>query len=38
MKHGRLLHINPNLDEIFENPPILAFRRNGNFIDIIGTN
>ena len=35
MKH--LVHINPNLAEIFQNPPILAFRRNKNLRDIIGT-
>ena len=28
MKHWHLLHIKPNLAEIFQNPPILAFRRN----------
>ena len=37
MKHWLLLHINPNLAEIFQNPPILAFRRNKNLRDIIGT-
>ena len=37
MKHRYLLHINPNLAEIFKNPPILAFRRNKNLGDIIGT-
>ena len=37
MKHWYLLHINPNLAEIFQNPPILAFRRNKNLRDIIGT-
>ena len=37
MKHWHLLHINPNLAEIFQNPPILAFRRNKNLRDIIGT-
>ena len=36
MKHWHLLHINPNLAEIFQNPPILAFRRNKNLRDIIG--
>ena len=30
MKHWHLLHINPNLAEIFQNPAILAFRRNKN--------
>ena len=33
MKHWHLLHINPNLAEIFQNPPILAFRRNKNLRD-----
>ena len=37
MKHWHLLHINPNLAEIFQNPPILAFRLNKNLRDIIGT-
>ena len=37
MKHWHLLHINPNLAETFENLPILAFRRNKNLRDIIGT-
>ena len=37
MKHWDLLHINPNLAEIFQSPPILAFRRHKNLRDIIGT-
>ena len=37
MKHWHLLHINANLAEIFQNPPILAFHRNKNPRDIIGT-
>ena len=37
MKHWHLLHINPNVTEIFQNPPILAFCRNKNLRDIIGT-
>ena len=37
MKNWHLLHINPNLAEIFRSPPILAFRRNKNLKDIIGT-
>ena len=37
MKHWHLLHINPNLAEIFQSPPILAFRRKKNLRDIIGT-
>ena len=37
MKHWHLLHINPNLAEIFQNPPILAFRQNKNLREIIGT-
>ena len=36
MKHWHLLHINPNLAEIFRNPPILAFLRNKILRDIIG--
>ena len=31
------MHINPNLAKIFQNPPILAFRRNKNLRDIIAT-
>ena len=37
MKHWHILHINPNLAEIFQNPPILVFCRNINLTDIIGT-
>ena len=37
MKHLYLLHINPNLAEIFQNSPILAFLQNKNLRDIIGT-
>ena len=37
MKHWHLLHINSNLAQIFQNPPILAFRQNKNFRDIVGT-
>ena len=37
MKHWHLLHINPNLAEIIQSPPILAFRRNKKLRDIIGT-
>ena len=37
MKHWHLLHINPNVAEIFQSSPILAFRRNKNLRDIIGT-
>ena len=37
MKHWHLLHIYSNLAEIFQNPPILAFHRNKNFRNIIGT-
>ena len=37
MKHWHLLHINPNLAEIFQSLPKLAFRRNKNLRDIIGT-
>ena len=36
-KHWHLLHTNPNLAEILQNPPILAIRLNKNFRDIIGT-
>ena len=36
MKHWHLLHINPNLAEMFQNPSILAFCRNRNLRDIIG--
>ena len=37
MKHWHLLHINPNLAEIFQNPTILAFYQNKKLRDIIGT-
>ena len=37
MKYWHLLHINPNLAEVFQNPPILAFRQNKNLREIIGT-
>ena len=37
MKHWHLLHINPNLAEIFQNSPISAFHQNKNLRDIIGT-
>ena len=36
-KHWHLLLVNPNLAEIFQNPPILALRRNKNLRNIIGT-
>ena len=35
MKHWHLLHINTNLAEIYQNPSILAFRRNKNLRNII---
>ena len=37
MKHWHLLHINPNLAEIFKKSPILAFCQNKNLRDFIGT-
>ena len=37
MSHWHLLHIKRNLAKIFQNSPILAFRRKKNFRDIIGT-
>ena len=37
MKHWHLLHTNPNLAEIFQNPSILVFRRNKNLRDITST-
>ena len=37
MKHQHLLHMNQNLAEIFQNPPILALCRNKNLRDSIGT-
>ena len=37
MKRWHLLHVNPNLAEIFQNPPILAFHQKKNFRDIIDT-
>ena len=36
-KHWHLLHINPNLAEIVQNPPIFAQRWNKKLRDIIGT-
>ena len=36
MKYWYLLHIKPYLAEIFQNPPILPFRRNKNLRDITG--
>ena len=35
MKHWHRLHINPNLAEIFQNLPILVFRRSKNLRDIM---
>ena len=37
MKRWHLLHINPNLAEMFQNPPILAFLWSKNPRDITGT-
>ena len=37
IKHWHLLHMNPNLAKIFQNPPILAFHRNKNLGDTIET-
>ena len=37
-KNWHILQIEPKLKEIFAEPPILAFRRNKNFRDIIGGN
>ena len=37
MKHEHLLQINPNLAEIFQNSPILAFHQNKNLRDTIVT-
>ena len=37
MKHWHLLHINPNLAEIFQNLSVLAFHRNKNLRNIIVT-
>ena len=37
IKHYQLLYIKSNLAERFQNPPVLAFRRNKNLRDIIGT-
>ena len=37
MKLWNLFHINPNLANTFQNPPILAFRRSKNLRDIIGS-
>ena len=37
MKQWHLLHINPNLAEIFQSPRILTFCQSKNLRDIIGT-
>ena len=37
MKHWHHLHINPNIAETFQNLPILAYCRNKNLRDIIGS-
>ena len=37
MKHWHLRHINPNLAEMFQNPSILAFRRNKDLRNITVT-
>ena len=37
MKHWHLMHINTNLAEIFQIPPILAFLQNKNLRNIIST-
>ena len=35
-KHWNILKINPRLENIFNEKPIMAFRRNRNLRDIIG--
>ena len=37
-KNWHILHIEPKLKEIFPEPPILTFKRNKNFKDMIGCN
>ena len=37
-KNWHILHIEPKLKEIFAEPPILTFKRNKNFKDMIGCN
>ena len=37
-KHGHVLQVNPELKEIFQSSPIIAFRKNRNLKQIIGSN
>ena len=37
-KHWNILSINKALDEIFQNEPVAAFRRNKNLKKLIGSN
>ena len=37
LKHEHLLQINPNLADIFQNSPVLAFHQNKNLRDTIVT-
>ena len=37
-KNWQILQIEPKLEEIFAEPPILAFKRNKNLRDTIGGN
>ena len=37
-KHWHILNVNPELKEVFENKPLLAFRKNKNLRQLIGGN
>ena len=37
-KHRHILNVNPKLKEVFENKPLLAFRKNKNLRQLIGEN
>ena len=37
-KHWYILNVNPELKKVFENKPLLAFRKNKNLRQLIGGN
>ena len=37
-KHWHILNVNPELKKVFENKPLLAFRKNKNLRQLIGGN
>ena len=37
-KYWKILHVNPEFKNVFSEPPILAFKRNKNLRDFIGSN